>query len=79
MSEHVTENEGFDEPILRCDSCNKIVVMRTIRDLGLCNHCGNKRFRSVDVISELELMQIEKLDGADAFLELFERREWDEE
>ena len=72
MSEHVIENEGFNEPVLRCDSCNKIVSKGTITALGLCNHCGNKRFRPVDVIGELELMQIKKLDGSEAFLELFE-------
>ena len=71
MSENVIVSEGFNEPVLRCDSCNKIVIKNAITTLGLCNHCGNKRFRSVDVISELELIQIKKLDGAEAFLELF--------
>ena len=68
----VEEKEGFTDPVLRCDSCNKIVTKNVITKLGLCNHCGNKRFRAVDVISELELIQIKKLDGADDFLELFE-------
>ena len=72
MSETVVENEGFTDPALRCDSCNKIVTKNVITKLGLCNHCGNKRFRPIDVISELELMLIKKLDGAEAFLELFE-------
>jgi len=72
MSESIVDNEGFNEPVLRCDSCNKIVLKTVITKLGLCNHCGNKRFRPVDVISDLELMQIKKLDGAEAFLKLFE-------
>ena len=71
MSETVVENEGFTEPVLRCDSCNKIVTKAAITKLGFCNHCANKRFRPVDVISELELMQIKKLDGAEDFLKLF--------
>ena len=70
--EFIEEDKGFTEPVLRCDSCNKIVTKNAITKLGLCNHCGNKRFRPVDVISELELIQIKKLDGAEAFLELFE-------
>lgn len=72
INEPVEDNKGFTDPVLRCDSCNKIVLRGTITALGLCNHCGNKRFRPVDVIGELELMQIKKLDGAEAFLELFE-------
>lgn len=72
MSEQVIESEGFTEPVLRCDSCNKLVAKNAITKLGLCNHCGNKRFRAIDVISDLELLQIKKLDGAEAFLRLFE-------
>lgn len=66
-----SENEGFNEPVLRCDSCKKMVVKDTINEIGMCNYCGNKRFRPVDVFNDDELVQIKKLDNSENFLMLF--------
>ena len=41
------KNEGFTDPVLRCDSCTKIVLTKKVLKLGFCNHCGNRRFRNV--------------------------------
>lgn len=71
MSERTIKDEGFTDPALRCDSCNKIVLKGTITALGLCNHCGNKRFRPVDTVNNNEICQIVNMPGGEEFISLF--------
>lgn len=49
--------EGLD-PVLRCDSCQKLVQLVTLHKLGCCPGCGNKRIRNLTVMSERELNQV---------------------
>ena len=42
------------DPVLRCDSCQALVKVTTLHKLGSCNKCGNRRMRSLTVLSEKE-------------------------
>ena len=48
------EQKPFDDPVLRCDSCQEVVKRKTLHKLGCCDKCGNKRVRPVTVFSEEE-------------------------
>ena len=58
---YVKPHEGeFNDPVLRCDSCNQLVKRTTLHNLGACGHCGNKRVRALDIFNEDEKAQIEE-------------------
>lgn len=54
----VPNGEDFIDPVLRCDSCNKLVRRVTLHKLGCCNLCGNKRIRALDVFNADEKAQM---------------------
>jgi hypothetical protein len=63
--------DGFDEPVLRCDSCQALMRRTTIRTHGACKKCGNKRMRNVAFMNETERDEIAGW-GFHKFLERFE-------
>ena len=65
------KNEGFTDPVLRCDSCAKIVLTEKVTDLGYCNHCGNKRFRNVLNFNDEEAEMMRKAGVKEEFFALF--------
>jgi len=44
----------FEDPIMRCDSCQALIKRDSIQHLGMCSECGNKRFRNVLILTEEE-------------------------
>ncbi len=48
------DGDEFQDPILRCDACNKLVHRKWIAHHAGCNHCGNRRFRNVRGMNEAE-------------------------
>jgi hypothetical protein len=36
----------FIDPVVRCDSCNKIILMERLHKTGLCE-CGNRKVRAM--------------------------------
>ena len=45
------ENE-FDDPVLRCDSCQALLQRTELHKFGACHKCGNKRMRNVQFLNE---------------------------
>ena len=37
----------FLDPIVRCDKCNKILMVSYLQQEGRCPHCGNRRIRNL--------------------------------
>ena len=52
-------DEGFTDPVLRCDSCQALVRRITIHKHGSCTECGNRRMRNLTVFNEQEKQQME--------------------
>jgi Zn finger protein HypA/HybF involved in hydrogenase expression len=48
------------DPVFRCDSCHKLVLLETLHKVGACPKCGNKRMRNVTVFDNDEKAQMEK-------------------
>ena len=66
-----TVEDEFDDPVLRCDSCTKLVKRTTLHKLGACGKCGNKRIRNLNNMTGKEQKKIEKW-GYSEFLKKFE-------
>lgn len=70
--ENPTIDRGpFTDPVVRCDSCVKIIRGDSLRSLGACPNCGNKRVRNLTIFNLEEYEQI-KAWGYKDFLEEFE-------
>ncbi len=67
-------DEGFTDPVVRCDSCQALLKRATLHKHGRCNKCGNRRIRNLTVLSESEAKQIEEWGYSD-FLKKFETEE----
>lgn len=59
------------DPVFRCDSCNRLVLLKMIHKIGCCNHCGNKRMKDISVFDDSEAAQMKQW-GLDDFLKEFE-------
>ena len=60
----------FNDPVVRCDSCNKIIRLETLKDLGMCS-CGNRKIRNLQTFSKEEEAQMLEWGVDPAFLALF--------
>ncbi len=67
-------NETSIDPVLRCDSCQALLRLAVLHEVGSCQACGNRRVRNVQVLSEEERAQVEGW-GLHDFLALFEARD----
>src|SRR5688572_17499628 len=45
----------FKEPVLRCDSCAKLLLAATLRELGMCPHCSNTRVKNARTLTEEDM------------------------
>jgi len=59
------------DPALRCDSCQEIVKLSTLHQLGCCPKCGNKRVKTITVMNEKEKAKLKQW-GFDDLLKEFE-------
>lgn len=61
----------FTDPVVRCDSCSKIVQTKTLRELGCCPNCGNRKVRNLTVFNSEELTQMKDWGVDPEFLNIF--------
>jgi len=61
-----------NDPVMRCDSCVKIIRTETLKNIGKCPHCGNRKVRSLQTFSSLERDKMVKWNIDPAFLAIFE-------
>lgn len=61
---------SFNEPVVRCTDCQRLVFRTEIKEFGCCPDCGCKRFKNVVVMDDKE-QQILIDKGHGDFLKLF--------
>ena len=61
----------FCDPVLRCDSCVKMVYAQDLRSLGMCRHCGNRRVRSLNILNDEERQELIDNNVDPDFIALF--------
>ena len=68
-----SKDGAFNDPVVRCDSCGKIVNMIALKEMGCCPYCGNRKVRNVMQFTgeELDKMREWKIDPE--FVALFEQ------
>jgi Zn finger protein HypA/HybF involved in hydrogenase expression len=73
MNKYNPDNKtDFPDPVIRCDSCQKLIKRTDIHTLGKCRHCGSKKMRNVLVFSEDEMIMLKNWKIDPDFLALFE-------
>lgn len=60
----------FSDPVVRCDSCAKIILTKQLKELGSCV-CGNRKVRNLLVYNEDELKQMREWGVDEDFIALF--------
>ena len=63
----------FTDPVVRCDSCNRIVLREQLKKIGCCPHCGGRRVKELRIFDEKELEQMQRWEVDPEFLKLFEK------
>ncbi len=62
----------FADPLVRCDSCARIITQASMKKSGMCEHCGNRRIRNVQSLTEEEMDFWKQKDIDPDFFALFE-------
>ena len=60
IKEFYSKDGAFNEPVLICDSCTKVVLKTDLHRLGMCPECGNTRFRNVRTLNDENLLRVNK-------------------
>lgn len=61
----------FTDPVVRCDSCAKIILTAQLKSLGSCV-CGNRKVRNLLVYNDAELAQMREWGVDEDFIALFD-------
>jgi hypothetical protein len=71
--EKYDKDAEFADPVVRCDSCSRIILTEKIRKLGMCE-CGNRKVRSLQIFNPEEKAKMVAWGVDPEFLALFEGR-----
>ena len=68
-----SKDAPFTDPVVRCDSCNKLNRRESVQKHGYCVHCGNRKVRAVNMMTVPELEEVKTWEGIDPkWIALFE-------
>lgn len=70
-NERYHDDKEFHDPVVRCDKCHKILLLETVKSLGMCQYCGHRKVKKVSVFNEEELATIQKWGVDPDWLALF--------
>ena len=66
------KQEPFTDPVVRCDSCNIIIITKALAKAGCCPKCGNRRIRNVLAMNDGEMTKLRERGIDENFIKLFE-------
>jgi hypothetical protein len=61
----------FQDPVVRCDSCQRILLVSKLREMGGCL-CGSRKVRNLKGFDDKEEAQMKDWGVDPLFLRLFE-------
>ena len=47
MSEKYSKDGPFTDPVVRCDACQKLLLVKQLNQMGMCKHCSNTKVRNL--------------------------------
>lgn len=66
-----SKDAPFTDPVVRCDSCQVVVRAETIRKLGMCPDCGNRRVKNVLMMKPEEMARCKEWGVDPEWIALF--------
>lgn len=61
-----------EEPVYRCHSCHKIVLLKVLKEEGRCPLCGGRRVEAISSLTGAEVRRIRKWGVDESFLQTFQ-------
>jgi hypothetical protein len=58
MVDYSSASKTFNDPLVRCYDCGKLVHRLWIAKFAGCSHCGSRKFRNIQAFTEEELVQV---------------------
>lgn len=55
-----SKDGAFEEPVVRCDSCTRLILVALLRRLGMCPDCSNTRVRNVRTLNDADQEIVKK-------------------
>jgi hypothetical protein len=71
-AEKYSKDAPFEDPVVRCESCQTLLFRNRLKEFGKCYSCGARKVRNVDMLSGEENRQMREAGVDPAFLKLFE-------
>lgn len=62
----------FEDPLVRCDGCKKMILFRGFMEVGRCPECGSNRIRNLQLMTQVEHDMALKWGVDPDFMALFE-------
>ena len=66
------DDQAFEDPVVRCLACSKILFQSDLKRIGKCVYCGGRKVKTLDVCSDLEIKLLKNKDIDPDFIALFE-------
>lgn len=77
-TEKFSKDGPFNDPVVRCDGCQRLLLVAELNEMGMCKHCSNTRVKNVRAGNSEDwgIMQRWAKEGLidTDFLKLFEGR-----
>jgi hypothetical protein len=67
-----SKDAPFEDPVVRCDSCQTLLLVTKLRELGRCGKCGSHKVRNVFAFTPEERAEMIVWGVDEEFLKLFE-------
>jgi hypothetical protein len=74
MAKYSKDGE-FNEPVVRCDCCGKLLLMDVLRREGRCDKCGHRKIKNLFGFDKTEYEQMLAWGIDPEFLALFQNEE----
>lgn len=66
-----SKDGAFNDPVVRCDSCQKILMVAKLKEMGACI-CGSRKVKNLRGYNDVEEAQMKDWGVDPDFLALFE-------
>ncbi len=55
-----SKDAPFCEPVVRCDGCAELILLETVKTIGMCPKCSSTKVKNVRAMNEEEMENCKK-------------------